>query len=129
MSLFSSFVTNYCGRRMNKILEDIVDNLNAWTERIVDVEERLKKSTDIRKSVVDSLNRQVLDGLISEQDSIELEYICDLWVNLYKSVLCKTVGADFSDRDVLTYLLELYTLDQISKKFFIDTALELCRND
>ena len=47
MSLFSSFVTNYYGRRMNKILEDIVDNLNAWTERIVDVEERLKKSTDI----------------------------------------------------------------------------------
>ena len=114
---------------MDKVLENIIDNLNAWTERIVDVEERLKKSTDIRKSVVDSLNRQVLDGLISEQDSIELEYICDLWVNLYKSVLCKTVGADFSDRDVLTYLLELYTLDQISKKFFIDTALELCRND
>ena len=111
------------------MIPKIFDNLNARTERIVNVEECLKKSTDIRKSVVDSLNRQVLDGLISEQDSIELEYICDLWVNLYKSVLCKTVGADFSDRDVLTYLLELYTLDQISKKFFIDTALELCRND
>ena len=37
---------------MDKVLEDIIDNLNAWTEKIVDVEERLKKSTDIRKSVL-----------------------------------------------------------------------------
>ena len=51
---------------MDKVLENIIDNLNAWTERIVDVEERLKKSTDIRKSVLDSLNRQVLDGLVSD---------------------------------------------------------------
>ena len=83
MSLFCSLVINYQRRRMDKVLENIIDNLNTWTERIVDVEERLKKSTDIRQSVLDSLNRKVLDGLISEQDSIELEYLCDLWLNLF----------------------------------------------
>ena len=111
------------------VLKDIVIALDSWTEKIIDAESRIKKTQDIRKSVLDSLNRQVLDGLISEQDSIELEYICDLWLNLYRSFLCKSSGADFADRDVLTYLLELYSLKQISKNFFINLVLELCRTD
>ena len=111
------------------VLKDIVIALDSWTEKIIDAESRIKKTQDIRKSVLDSLNCQVLDGLISKQDSIELEYICDLWINLYKSFLCKSSGADFADRDVLTYLLELYTLKQISKNFVINIALELCRKD
>ena len=114
---------------METVLTDIVIALNSWTAKVVDAKLRIKKTQDIRKSVLDSLNRQVLDGLISEQDSIELEYICDLLINLYKSFLCKSSGAEFADRDVLTYLLELYSLKQISKSFFINIALELCRKD
>ena len=114
---------------METVLTDIVIALDSWTEQIVDAESIIKKMQDIRKSVLDSLNRQVLDELISEQDSIELEHTCDLWINLYKSFLLKSAGVEFSDQDVLTYLLELYSLKQISKKFFINIALELCRND
>ena len=114
---------------METVLTDIVIALDSWTEQIIDAESRIKKTQDIRKSVLDSLNRQVLDGLISEQDSIELEYICDLWINLYTSFLCTSSGAEFTDRDVLTYLLELYSLKQISKNFFINITLELCRKD
>ena len=110
---------------MESVLESIIDGLNSWMEKILD--ERLKKTKDIRESVLDSLNRQVLDGFISEQDSIELEHTCDLWLNLYNSCLRKSVGADFADRDVLTYLLELYTLKQITKEFFISATFELCR--
>ena len=113
---------------MESVLENIIDGLNSWTEKILDVEERLKKTKDIRQSVLNSLNRQVLDGFISEQDSIELEHTYDLWLNLYKSCLCKSAGADFADRDVLTYLLELYTLKQITKEFYISATLELCRS-
>ena len=114
---------------METVLTDIVIALDSWTEQIIDAESRIKKTQDIRKSVLDSLNRQVLDGLISEQDSIELEYICDLWINLYKLFLCKSSGNEFADRDVLTYLLKLYSLREISKNFFINIALELCRKD
>ena len=110
---------------MESVLESIIDGLNSWMEKILD--ERLKKTKDIRESVLDSLNRQVLDGFISEQDSIELEHTYDLWLNLYNSCLRKSVGADFADRDVLTYLLELYTLKQITKEFFISATFELCR--
>ncbi len=112
---------------MESVLESIIDGLNSWTEKILNVEDRLKKTKDIRQSVLNSLNRQVLDGLISKKDSIELEYTWDLWLNLYKSCLCKTAGADFTDRDVLMNLLELYTLKQITKEFYISATLELCR--
>ncbi len=117
-----------CGRRMESICENIIDGLNSWTEKILDAEERLKKTKDVRQSVLNSLNRQVLDGFISERDSIELEHTYDLWFNLYKSCLCKSADADFADRDVLTYLLELYTLKQITKELYISATLELCRN-
>ena len=111
---------------MENILENIVDGLNSWTEQILDLEERLEKITDVRKSVLDSLKRQVLDGFISELNAIELERICDLWIRLYNSFLCKIAGVEVLDRDVLTDLLELFTLKQISKKFYLDTVLVLC---
>ena len=112
---------------MECVLDRIIDGLNSWTEKILDIEEKIKNSSDLRQSVLDSLNRQLLDGLISEQDSIELGYTSSLWFDLYRSCLCKTAGANFADRDALTYLLELYTLKQITKDFFINATLEICR--
>ena len=111
----------------SSVLEDIVDAIDLWTQQLLDAESRLKKTQNIRENVANSLQRQVLDGLISESDSFELEYTTDLWLNLHKSFLCKCVGADFSDRDVLHYLVELYTLKQISKELFTQIVLELCR--
>ena len=62
---------------MDQVVENIIDNLNTWTERIVDVEERLKKSRDIQESVLDSLHRQVLDSLASFLSVLDGEYpIC-----------------------------------------------------
>ena len=114
---------------MDEVLSDIVIALESWTNKIDDVESRIKKTRDIRNSVLDSLNRQVLDGLMSEQDSIDLLYTCDLWINLYKSFLLRSTGVEFSDQDVLTYLLELFSLKQISKTFFLTIALQLCQTD
>ena len=113
---------------MENILENIVDGLNSWTEQILDVEERLEKITDVRKSVLDSLKRQVLDGLISELNAIELERTCDIWFRLHTSFLYKIAGVEGLDQDVLADLLELFTLKQISKKFYLDTLLVLCRS-
>ena len=56
---------------MDDILQDIVDVLESWTNCIIDVEYKIKNLKDIQKIVQDSLNKQVVDGLISEQDSIE----------------------------------------------------------
>ena len=68
-----------------------------------------------------------LDGLIKEQDAYELQYVVDLWNNLHRSYACKKRGVDFADEEALENLLELFSLKQISKSFFIRVALELCR--
>ena len=111
------------------ILEDISQALENWSHRILDVETKVKRVKDFRETIVADLHRKIEDGVISEQDSLEFEYITDLWANLYKSFLCRTAGADFADRDVITYLIELYGLKQISKELFVQIVLDLCRNN
>ena len=110
------------------ILEDISQALENWSHRILDVETKVKRVKDFRETIVADLHRKIEDGVISEQDSLEFEYITDLWANLYKSFLCRSAGADFADRDVVTYLIELYGLKQISKELFVQIVLDLCRN-
>ena len=109
------------------ILEDINTALEVWSQRILDLETKIEKTQNLRQNVNNALQRQVLDGLITDTDSRELIYVCDLWINLYKSFLCICIGSEITDHDVLDYLLELYSLKQISKDFFIQVALQLCR--
>ena len=124
-----SFTSNRQRVRMSAatILEDISEALESWSQRILAIETKIERTRDLRENIVNTLQRQVLDGLISEQDSFELEYVADLWINLYKTFLCHSIGTEFTDRDVFTYLLELFGLKQISKDFFIRVALQLCR--
>lgn len=109
------------------VLEDIVQALDSWTQQILVLETDLQRNLDTKRTVTDCLQRQVLDGLIKQQDANELEYILDLWTNLHRAYSCKQIGADFVDQEVLSNLLELYSLKQISKSFFIHVTLELCR--
>ena len=111
------------------ILEDISQALEVWSQQLHNVETKIKHVTDFRETLVGDLHRKVQDSIISEQDSVEFEYITDLWLNLYKSFLCCSAGADFADRDVITYLLELYGLKQISKEVCVRIVLELCRKN
>ena len=113
----------------SSILEDISQALEVWSQQLHNVETKIKHVTDFRETLVGDLRRRVDANIISEQDSIEFEYIADLWLNFYKSFLCHSAGADFTDRDVITYLIELYEVKQISKELFVRIVLELCRNN
>ena len=108
------------------ILDDIVRALDSWTQRIFTLETDLQRNTDVKRSIVSSLQRQVLDGLISREDAKEIEYILDLWANLHQAYMCKQIGIEFSIQEVLSNLLDLFNLKQISKTFVIRVMLELC---
>ena len=112
---------------MSLVLEDITQALDTWSQQLLDVEIKIKRIADFRENLVGDLRRNVQEGVISAQDLLEFEYVADLWINLYRSVLCRSAGAEFSDRDVIFYLLELYGLKQISKEVFVHVILELCR--
>ena len=109
------------------VLEDISDALEHWSEAILDAESKINRTTDLRVNIINALQRQVLDGLISDSESLEIEYITDLWIKLYKSFLCWSIGAESCDCEALNYLLELFELKQISRDFVIQSVLQLCQ--
>ena len=113
----------------SSILEDISQAFELWSQQLHNVETKIKRVADFQETLVADLRRKVDASIISEQDSIEFEYIADLWLNLYKSFICCSTGAGFADRDVITYLIELYEVKQISKELFVRIVLELCRNN
>jgi len=123
-----SFVTNSRAERMStSILEDITQALDTWSQQLLDVEIKVRNIEDYRENLVGDLRRNVQEGIISEVDFKEFEYTTDLWINLYKAVLFHSVGAEFSDRDIVFYLLELFQSKQISKETFVEIILESCR--
>ena len=109
------------------ILEKISGALDAYSQQLCNVEIKIRRVEDSHENIITNLQRKVDAGIISEQDSIEFEYIADLWLNLYKSFICRSAGATFADRDVIKYLTELREIKQISKELFVEIALELCR--
>ena len=109
------------------ILEKISGALDAYSQHLFDVEINIRHIEDSRENIFTELQRKVDAGIISEQDSIEFEYIADLWLNLYKSFICRSAGATFADRDVIKYLTDLREIKQISKELFVEITLELCR--
>ena len=115
------------GSRVDLILDDITQALDSWTHRITVLENELRSNTNVKNNIIDSLQRQVWDGLISQGEADELKYILDLWTKLHSSYVCRQLGAEFSDREVIDTLLELFSLKQITKSFFIRITLQLCR--
>ena len=121
----SSIISNQDPETVD-VWEDIATALNNWTQRILDVESRCNnKAATFRQSIEESLRRQQLDGFLNHHDISELRYIADLWTNLLQATSCYTIGCTFVKRDIITYLLELYSLGQINKSLFIETCLKL----
>ena len=104
---------------------DIESAFNQLTDQILDSESRYDKSRSYRESVEASLRRQQLDGFLNHQDVAELRYIADLWTNLLNCISSYTIGCEFVKQDIITYLLELHKVRQITDSLFIETCLRL----
>ena len=104
---------------------DIEDALHRWTGRILDAETRHEKTATFRENIDASLRRQQLDGFLTHHDITELRYIANLWTDLLIFSSSYTIGCDFVKGDILTCLLELYNLRQITERLFIETCLKL----
>lgn len=103
----------------------IAKALDNWTQRIVDTETRQSKCATFRQRIEESLHRMRGDGLLSHHDITELQYVADLWMQLTTAASCYTIGCTFAKRDVITLLLELYSLKQVTTDLFIEACLQL----
>ena len=102
------------------VLEDVRISLESWSRQILDME--IKINSDLEHNIAESLQRQVLDGLISDLDSQKHKYVTNLWIKLYKTIHTNSTGID---GEILHYLLELLSLNEISKYFFIKVVLSI----
>ena len=98
---------------------------HRWTDHILDTESRYEKTRSYREAIEDSLRRQQLDGFLNHQDIAELSYIGDLWINLLNCISSYTIGCEFVKQDIITYLLELHKVRQVTETLFIETCLRL----
>ena len=104
---------------------DISNALESWTKRVLDAETQQSKSKQYQQVVEEALRRQQLDGLLSHHDYTELIYIASLWNNLLNTTSCFTLGCVGVKKDIISILLELYTLKQVTKHTFIEACLKL----
>ena len=112
-------------KRQADIWQIIADAANDWSSRIIDAESLQARSTDFRSGVENSLYRLQLDGFLSSHDVSELRYITELWVELLNSLSSYLMGCVFLKRNIISLLLKLYSVKQISEEIFIDTCLKL----
>ena len=83
------------------------------------------RTTDLKKKITESLNRQLQDGLISYHEYVDMEYICGIWIKLLLLIKSYNLGCTSIKKDIASLLLELFDLKQISKSLLIETILQL----
>ena len=121
----SSIVSPTPEVNQTNVWTDIEEALYRWTNQILDAESRHEKTASFRENIETSLRRQQLDGFLNHHDIAELRHIADLWMNLLNCTSSYAIGCEFVKRDIITYLLELYKLRQITDCLFIETCLRL----
>ena len=103
---------------------DVKEKGTSLNTKVCDKEEEKAEETDVWQEIADALNnwtQRILDSEIrrAARDLTELRYIADLWTNLLNATSCYAVGCVFVKRDIITYLLELYLLRQITSSLYI----------
>ena len=109
----------------NNMWSDVANALNSWTQKLLDTETYHHKTDNFQENIEASLRRQQIDGFINEQDMSELRYVKNLWVNLLNSISTYNNGCIFVKRDIITFLLELHKVRQITDCMFIEICLQL----
>ena len=103
------------------VLEDIKEALELWSQRILYIDTSFEKTTDLGECIRNTLKRQIVDGLISNQEFEESHYILNLWINLYNTFLNQS-----GNQETLSNLLELFDLKVFTKEFFMCIAARVC---
>lgn len=112
----------------DSILDEITRACESWTQRITALENELRRNKDVKEFIVEGLQRQVWDGLMTSEEASELRIVIESWTRLHASYSCKQLGAEYSDREIVDILLDLFALKQISKSFVTRIVLDLCRH-
>ena len=92
--------------------------------KVLDNDSERKKNIEWGRKLNESLNRQLQNGFLSKEEYIDLEYNGRVWIKLMNAINTYNLGSVCNKRDILSLLLELMELKQISKTDFIEYVLQ-----
>ena len=121
---------------VNTTLDDLVTNIevvdssidlnttfNAWMSKVLDNE--AGRTSELNNKITESLSRQLEDGLISYYEYVDMQYIGGIWIKLLLLIKSYNLGCTSIKKDIVSLLMELFELKQISKNLLIETILQL----
>ena len=121
---------------VNTTLDDLVTNIevvdssidlnttfNAWMSKVLDNE--AGRTSELNSKITESLSRQLEDGLITYYEYVDMQYIGGIWIKLLLLIKSYNLGCTSIKKDIVSLLMELFELKQISKNLLIETILQL----
>ena len=105
--------------------ENLSTVFDSWLTKVSDNESERRKNIEWSRKINDSLNHQLQNGFLSNEEYIDLEYISRVWIKLMNATSTYNLGTICNKKDILSLLLELLELKQISKSVFIESVLQL----
>ena len=106
---------------------DISDAFDNWLTCLIDADHRIcipgksLKGDQIKQTIDDMLEY----GLIDVCAANELLYVGNLWLRLMNAHTLYNVGCISYKRDIVSLLMDLYTVKQIDKELCIDICVKL----
>ena len=106
---------------------DISDAFDNWLTCLIGTDHRIcipgksLKGDQIKQTIDDMLEY----GLIDVCDANELLHVGNLWLHLMNAHTLYNVGCISYKRDVISLLMDLYTVKQIGKELCIDICVKL----
>ena len=102
--------------------ENVSSTFDSWVVKLLENEK--KKTTDLNEKVRMALGQQLQEGLLNYQEYIDLEYVGRVWTELLNKLNMYKLGSTCCKKDILSLLLELYDLRQVSKELLIEIVLQ-----
>ena len=113
------------GTDFGNMLNDISVTMDRWFQRVLDGESQMRQTNGLHNAVLDSLQRQQFDGLLTDWEVNELGYIAQLWMDLSRGISCYSTGCSVSKGRLIRILLDLFVMKQIDSKIFVNICTYL----
>ena len=126
---FNDAFTNNAERGFEYKLEhahqSMIYHLNNFEEKLIDSEHKLERTTETDRKIEQLLSRQLQDGLISNIEYVNLSHTKFLWTSTSCALATHSVGCKTSRRQIISNLVELYSLKEIGREELLDIITEL----
>lgn len=107
------------------VLQNVLACLTMFEQKLSDSELELDKSKNTEQRIKNLLNRQLADGLLSYSEYVHLNHVNSLWASTVNALISYNLGCHMNKRIILTNLLDLLSLNQISLEVCVDFVMQL----